>query len=71
MKAIFVEKIENHIAFDRNKYCPMCGEHQFDIVEQLEPPTEFPWSVRCPACQCETGQYSIKDGAIAAWKTFR
>ena len=67
MRKMFVEEIESHIAFNPKKYCT-CGEHQFDMVKQLDPPTIYCWSIRCPYCGRETGQYMMKDAAMAEWK---
>lgn len=69
MKVTYMERLSNHVALNRNKFCPNCGEHQYIVVEQLEPETEWKWSIRCPACGFETGQHSIKQGAMSAWYT--
>ena len=68
MKKTFVEQMQTHMAWNRNKYCPSCGEHEFTVVEQIEPFTLFPWSIRCLACGYETGQYSVKEGAMSVWE---
>lgn len=70
MKVTYMERIENKLALVRDKFCT-CGEHEYQIIEQLEPQTEFKWSVRCPYCGRETGQYSLKQGAVAAWRAFK
>ena len=66
MKVTYVEKIENKTAFNRNKYCA-CGSHEYQIVEQLEPETDRPWTVRCPVCGRVTWPYVIKEAAMGAW----
>ena len=66
MKITYVERITTKTAWNRNKMCT-CGEREYQIVEQLEPETHSPWSIRCPFCGRETPQYSIKEGAMAVW----
>ncbi len=67
MKKVYVEQKRTHVALSRNKFCTCCGEHEYTVVEQLEPLNLFPWSVRCEVCGYETHQYSIKRGAMKAW----
>ena len=68
MKVTFVEKIENRTAFSRKMYCPGCGAHEYEIVEQLEPANFTPWFVRCPQCGYEGYESPTRDIAVARWK---
>lgn len=67
MKVTYLERVERKIALNRNKYCS-CGEHEYEIVEQLEPNTEVKWSIRCPYCGRETPQTCSKTTAMHLWK---
>ena len=67
MKVIYIERIRHKTALDRNKFCT-CGEHGYDLVEQLEPKTEQKWSIRCPYCGRETCQTIYKEDAMFMWK---
>lgn len=68
MKVTYVERIERRTAFSRKMYCPACGGHEYEIVEQLEPHTETPWKVRCYQCGAEGFESPARDIAIARWK---
>lgn len=68
MKVTYVERIETRTAFSRKMYCPSCGGHEYEIVEQLEPTTDHPWMIRCAQCGAEGFSSPEKDIAIARWK---
>jgi len=68
MKVTFKEEIENKWAYNPKKYCT-CGAHEFDIVQQLSPLIDLPWSVRCPQCGLSTKQYMDKKSAMLAWES--
>ena len=68
MNKVYTEIYQTKMALNRKKFCPQCGEHQYTIVEQIEPITPFPWSVRCRMCGYETDQCAIKKGALALWR---
>lgn len=68
MKVTYVEQIECHIAFSRKMYCPVCGGHEYEIVQQLEPATYNPWLIRCAQCSAEGPESPAKEIAITRWK---
>lgn len=68
MKVTYLERIDNHTALDRKKFCFNCGAHEYDVVEQLEPQNPTPWFVRCPQCGAEGPESPARDIAIARWK---
>ena len=68
MKVTYMERIENRTALSRKMYCPGCGGHEYDIVEQLEPATCTPWKIRCSQCGYEGFEAPARDIAIARWK---
>ena len=68
MKVTYLEKIERRTAFSRKMYCPSCGGHEYEIVEQLEPQTPTPWIVRCPNCGNTSYESPARVIAIARWK---
>lgn len=70
MKVTYMERVENHKVFGRKNNC-YCGSHEFQIVEQLEPITKTPWSVRCTKCGRTTLQYDMMEPALGAWKSGR
>ena len=68
MKVTYLERIERHLAFSRNMYCPACRGHKYEIVEQLEPKCDNNWYVRCPQCGAESVSGPTRDVAIARWR---
>ena len=68
MKVTYVERSENRTAFSRKMYCPKCGGHEYDIVEQLEPVVPNPWYIRCSQCGYEGYSMPTRDMAITQWK---
>lgn len=66
MKVTYLERVERKIALNRNKYCA-CGEHEIEIVEQLEPQVINKWSIRCPYCGRETDKAISKAIAMSIW----
>lgn len=68
MKAVYLERIESRTALSRNMYCPKCGGHGYEIVEQLKPETSTPWFIRCEQCGHESYESPARDIAIARWK---
>ena len=68
MKVTYLERIENHMAWNSKMFCFSCGAHEYDIVEQLEPKTTTPWSVRCPQCGASSEQWVAKNLAIIDWQ---
>ena len=68
MKVTYMERIERRTAFSRKMYCGQCGEHEYEIVEQLEPQTFTPWTVRCPNCGHTSYESPAREIAIARWK---
>ena len=68
MKVTYLEQIEYKLAWRRDMYCPNCGDHEYAVVEQLEPNTDTPWTVRCPMCEYETKAFPTRETAIAYWK---
>lgn len=68
MKVTYTEQIESRTALSRKMYCGQCGEHGYEIVEQLAPATSTPWTVRCPYCGYETPKFNQRKTAIDVWK---
>lgn len=68
MKAICIEKIETRTAYSRKMYCPHCGSHEYEIVEQLEPMVVDKWFIRCAQCEYEGPESPDRSIAIARWK---
>lgn len=68
MKVTYVERIERRLAWSGKMYCPACGAHEYEVVEQLEPKKSTPWFVRCPQCGAEGFESPTRDVAIARWK---
>ena len=68
MKVTYVERIEHRTAFSRKMYCPHCGSHEYDIVEQLEPVVPNPWYIQCSHCEYEGEFMPTRDLAITQWK---
>lgn len=68
MKVTYTEKIESHMAWRHTMYCPKCGAHEYDIVEQVEPKVDSKWYVRCPQCGFEGPQSPLREIAIGRWK---
>lgn len=71
MKATYIERIERRTAFSRKMYCPACGGHEYEIVEQLEPKCEgAEWFIRCSQCSCEGLPAPLREIAIGRWKQY-
>ena len=70
MKVTYTERIENHNAWSRKMYCPACGAHEYEVVEQLEPEDSEKWYIRCPQCGHEGFGAPTKEIAIGRWKQF-
>lgn len=73
MKVIYTEQLQTKLALNRKKYCPGCGNHEYTIVELLEPVDIYEndqpkWSVKCLECNYETTYFWFKKNAIRAWK---
>lgn len=68
MKVTYLERVETRLAWRRDMYCANCGDHEYEVVEQLEPPTDSPWTVRCPMCGHEIAASPLREVAIARWK---
>ena len=69
MKKIYTERIERKTAFSRKMYCPACGGHEYEIVEQIEPKYEgMEWFIRCSQCGAEGLPGPSREIAIARWK---
>ena len=73
MKVTYIERIERRTAFSRKMYCGQCGEHEYEIVEQLEPkaPEPFPstlWFIQCANCGHATPTLLSRKSAIQWWK---
>lgn len=68
MKVTYMEAIENHMAWRAKNYCPACGAHEYDIVEQLEPEVENRWFIRCPQCGVESLMSPSREIALARWQ---
>ena len=66
MKVDVIERRTYRTAYDRRKFCT-CGEHEFVVVEQLEPYTHFKWRIECPYCGRETNTHMYKHLAIREW----
>ena len=69
MKVTYLERVERHNAWSRKMYCPFCGAHEYEIVEQLEPKTLSPWFVRCPQCENSSYESPTRDIAIGRWRS--
>lgn len=67
MKLTYVEEVENKVALNRNRFC-ICGQHGYDIVRQIEPATDCPWTIRCPDCGAETNVHTSKALALFEWE---
>lgn len=71
MKVTYLERIERRTAFSRKMYCPSCGGHEYEIVEQLEPECpDMAWYVRCSQCGAEGFGGPTRKIAIARWKQY-
>lgn len=68
MKVTYMERLEERMAWSRKMYCPNCGGHEYTVIEQLEPKSATPWTVRCPQCYYETLTSPTRDLAIVRWK---
>ena len=68
MKVTYMERIERRTAFSRKMYCPSCGGHEYEIVEQLEPVVVDKWFIRCAQCEYEGPESPDRSIAIARWK---
>jgi len=74
MKVIYTERLQTKLALNRKKYCPGCGNHEYTIVQLLDPlyinklEEQPAWSVRCLECGYETFPFWVKKHAIRAWK---
>lgn len=68
MKVTYIERIERRTAYSRKMYCPSCGGHEYEIVEQLEPFAYNPWFIRCSQCGAEGTESPTRDIAMARWK---
>lgn len=68
MKVTYIERIESRTAFNRNNYCPSCGGHGYEIVEQLKPLTRYPWRIRCEQCGCESYPALTREIAFIEWQ---
>lgn len=66
MKVICLERVERKNAWSAKSYCYQCGAHEYELVEQVEPISE--WYVRCPQCGAEGPASPARDIAIARWK---
>ena len=67
MKVTYVEEVESKVALKRDRYC-ICGQHGYDIVRQIEPATNWPWTIRCPDCGEETDSHTSKKLALLEWE---
>lgn len=71
MKVTYLERIERRTAFSRKMYCPSCGGHEYEVVEQLEPKCpDMEWYVRCSQCGAEGFGGPTREIAIARWKQY-
>ena len=68
MKVEHIYEVKHKNAFSRKMYCPFCGAHEYEIVEQLKPFTERPWFINCPQCGGCSPDSPAKDIAIMRWK---
>ena len=68
MKVEYIDIVERHIAWNRKMYCPSCGGHEYEVVEQWKPVTFEPWFVRCPQCGAIGLESTTRKMAIARWK---
>ena len=68
MKVTYLERIENRTAYSRKMFCPECGGHEYEVIEQLEPFTDNKWYIRCPQCGYDSYQSPTRAVAIGRWK---
>lgn len=68
MRVTYRESIEEHKAHRESMMCALCHHNVYQVVEQLDPKAVYKWSVRCPNCGHETGQYEDRGYALAAWR---
>ena len=68
MKVIYHEEIENHTAYDRNKFCAKCGAHEWSIVKETDPDNNVRWFVMCPQCGAYGPTMPTRKLAIQEWK---
>ena len=69
MKETYTEQIEEHYSFSRKMRCPVCKNHKYLLIKQLEPEClGMDWFVRCPQCGTEGFPGPSRDIAIARWK---
>ena len=68
MKVTYLQIIENHTAYDRNKFCPNCGAHEWSVVKQFDNEGDIQWFVSCPQCGYDGPDAPSRKIAIARWK---
>ena len=68
MKKIYEEVVERKMAWDRRMFCPKCGGHEYEVVEQISPPEENCWRIQCPQCGYETEMAPMEQLARTRWK---
>ena len=68
MKVVYIQEIENHTAYDRKKFCPKCGAHEWSVVKETDPENNVQWFVKCPQCGMRGPESPSREIAIARWK---
>jgi Zn finger protein HypA/HybF involved in hydrogenase expression len=71
MKVEYTDSVQHRFALSRKMYCPFCGGHEYEIVEQLKPYTDLAWFIRCPQCGGETEQSPARSLVIKIWKQLK
>ena len=56
-----------HIAFNRKKYCPRCGGHEYVLVNQTWPQVVDRYNIACAQCGFDTTTSATKRGAMKNW----
>ena len=68
MKVTYLQFIESHTAYDRKKFCPNCGAHEWGVVKQFDNEGNIQWYVICPQCGHEGPDAPSHKIAIERWK---
>jgi len=69
MKVTYLERVESRMAFSRKKYCPVCGGHEYKVIEVLEPALDEPWYIQCAQCEYTGESAPTRDIAMMRWET--
>ena len=65
MKRVDWYEINEHTAFNRNMFCPHCGNHMYQVWKNLKTGYKF---IKCEFCGYEGPSRITKRYAKKAWK---